>query len=97
MPKCDCLNFCGDDERVRNNKALRCERYDRFNRYSNDSVDAMLLRTLNETLDATTLEMLTRAFEEKDLTKRYALIQQHLLNAAREKAAKRTTTPILAH
>lgn len=48
MSKCDCLNFCGDDERVRNNKALRCERYDRLNRYSNNPHDAMLFRTINE-------------------------------------------------
>lgn len=97
MPKCDCLNYCGDDERVKNNQAMRCERYDRLNRYGGDNLDAMLFRTINENLDAAMLEELVKAFEEKDLTKRYRLLQNYLISVQHSNQAKKTHVPILAY
>lgn len=97
MTKCDCLNHCGDDLRVRNDFTLRCESYDRLNRYSNDSHDAMLFRTINENLDAAMLEKLVKAYEEKDLTKRYQMLQSYLISVARGNQVKKTHHPTIAY
>ena len=96
MSKCDCLNYCGDDPRVISNQGLRCERYDQFNRYDQDSLMASLFKTLNENLDAAMLDTMVKAFEEKDLTKRYQMLRDHLIQVQRKQhEAKSKNMPII--
>lgn len=96
MSKCDCLNFCGDDPRLVTNQSLRCPRYEKYHRYDQESVLANLFKTLNENMDATMLNVLVQASEEKDLSKRYRMLRDHLIQVQRKQhEAKSKNMPII--
>lgn len=42
------------------------------------------------------LEKLVKAYEEKDLTKRYQMLQSYLISVQRSNEAKKTHLPVIA-
>lgn len=51
LPKCDCLNDCGDDPRVRLGQAQKCVNFERLHKHDPMHVDAQRLRQLAEMPD----------------------------------------------
>lgn len=60
MEKCDCLNFCGDDSRVKAGKALKCPDYERLNTYDSPYTEASRYRQLVEMQDWSFIDQLRK-------------------------------------
>lgn len=60
MTKCDCLNYCGDDPRLKEGKVAKCEDWTRLNSYDGPYVEAGRYRQLTEMSDWSFIDQLKK-------------------------------------
>lgn len=56
MTQCDCLNYCGDDSRLKAGTAEKCERFEQFNHRLTPYVEATYFYWLTQQTDNSLIE-----------------------------------------
>lgn len=78
MEKCDCLNYCGDDSRVKAGKVLKCPDFERLNTYDSPYTEAGRYRQLTEIQDWSFVDQLRKDNPQANPYQFYRLLSDAL-------------------
>ena len=78
MDKCDCLNYCGDDSRLKQGKVQKCSSYERLNTYDSPYTEAARYRQLTEMTDWSFMEQLRKDHPQASALEFYKLLSTAL-------------------